>query len=112
MKLQLLCTLLGLGASGTASVLGERCRGGPRCRRPRLPRRCGEPRRMRSLMPILVLQEGVGGRISAWSVPGEQGWGRGVEGMGSPQHMDWARAQAGSRRHCMPVQSSLKRSSS
>lgn len=77
LKLQLLCTLLGLGASGTASVLGERCRGGARCRRPRLPRRCGEPRRMRSLMPILVLRGGVGGRMSAWRLPGGAGMGTG-----------------------------------
>lgn len=57
LKLQLFCTLVGLEASGTSSGLGERCRGGPRgCCRPRLPWRCELPRRIRSLMPILLLR--------------------------------------------------------
>lgn len=64
LKLQLLCTLLGLEASGGSSGLGERCRGGPKCCRPRPP---GGPRRMRSLMPILVL------RGRGWQCQGGEG---------------------------------------
>lgn len=55
LKLQLFCTLVGLEASGMSSVLGERCRGGPRCCLARLPCRCELLSRMRSLMPILLL---------------------------------------------------------
>lgn len=59
LKLQLFCTLVGLEASATSSVLGERCRGGPRCCcRPRLPWRWELLSRIRSLMPILLLRGG------------------------------------------------------
>lgn len=58
LKLQLFCTLVGLEASATSSVLGERCRVGPRCCccRPRLPWRWELLSRIRSLMPILLLR--------------------------------------------------------
>lgn len=81
LKLQLFCTLVGLEASGMSSVLGERCRGGPRYCLPRLPCRCELLRRMRSLMPILLLRGRAGwaasGVTGCWE--GRRGWGRGEE---------------------------------
>lgn len=81
LKLQLFCTLVGLEASGMSSVLGERCRGGPRCCLPRLPCRCELLRRMRSLMPILLLRGRAGWAASGVTGcrGGGRGWGRGEE---------------------------------
>ena len=131
LKLQLFCTLVGLEASGMSSVLGERCRGGPRCCLPRLPGRCELLSRMRSLMPILLLQGRAGWAASEVSGRREgRGWGQGGEwipaagtpgahrsggedGGGraelteSPRHAmgtSSCASQARSRRHRMPVQ--------
>jgi len=83
LKLQLFCTLVGLEASGMSSVLGERCRGGPRCCPPRLPCRCGLLSRMRSLMPILLLRGTAGWAASEAS--GRRGDGDGdSEGTSGP----------------------------
>lgn len=83
LKLQLFCTLVGLEASGMSSVLGERCRGGPRCCLPRLPCRCELLRRMRSLMPILLLRGRAG-----WGASGVTGCRGGGTGMGTGRGVD------------------------